>query len=189
MSWRGETTLLENYLTEDKRDAIVTWTWWHDPGEEEEEPQFEIPSKSLIEATIKDLEPKDHVDMCESLATIFYNYGCAMPAMEDELSEDDTERIVQLQRLVVFREGLESDTDDMAPVNVSKREYIRTVNAIRCALDDVIPVLTCWGAEEEERGDWAGDRLALVTWNQLKEMMQKNDRWKEKIECWASDDV
>ncbi|KAF4606190.1 hypothetical protein EYR38_000239 [Pleurotus pulmonarius] len=102
-----------------------------------------------------------------------------------ELSEDDTERLVQLQWLVVFRIGLESNTADMALVNVSKREYIRTMDIRRYVLQDVIPVLTCWGAEEEERGDWAGDRLALITWNALKERIQKEDEWKAKTERWA----
>ncbi|KAF4573453.1 hypothetical protein AB1N83_003580 [Pleurotus pulmonarius] len=198
------TTLPENYLTDDEKNEIMTWSWWYDPGDEEEEPpKFEIPSKSLIEATMKDLEPEDYIDMHEYLAEIFYDYGCAMPTLDDvtcqrrrmysfprhiiehpELSEDDGERLVQLQRLVVFRMGLESNTIDMALVNVSKREYIRTMDINRYVLHDVIPVLTCWGAEEEERGDWAGDRLALITWDALKVRMQEEDGWEAKTERW-----
>lgn len=186
------TTLPENYLTDDDKNEIMTWSWWYDSGEEEEEPpKFEIPSKSLIEATMKDLEPEDYIDMGEYLAAIFYDYGCAMPALDDVTYQQRREYSFPrhiIERLVVFRIAFESNTADMALVNVSKREYVRTMHIRkRYVIEDVIPVLTCWGAEDEERGDWAGDRLALITWNELKKRMQNEDGWKEKVEHWAPD--
>lgn len=81
-----ETTLPNGCLTEDEKNVIVTWAWWYDLGlneEDGERPNFDIPCKTMVEATLDEIETEEYVDMCEDLGMTLYRYGCAMPALSD----------------------------------------------------------------------------------------------------------
>ncbi len=207
---QGETTLPDGCLTEDEKNAIVTWAWWYDFDFNEqngERPEFDIPSKTMVEATLDEIETEEYVVMCEDLGMTLYRYGCAMPALSDpdrlelavpskiiksnEVSKGDRQRIIQLRRLAVYRLGLEHPTlrrTDKVLVNITKREYVMATDREgRYVLEKAIPQLTCWGREEGEHGDWAGDRLAVISCSELEEKLQQEEGWKEKVEQWDSD--
>ncbi|KAF4604688.1 hypothetical protein EYR40_003466 [Pleurotus pulmonarius] len=207
---QGETTLPDGCLTEDEKNAIMTWAFWYDfdfNEQDGERPGFCIPSKRLVKGTLNIIETEEYVHMCEDLGMTLYRYGCAMPALSDpdrlelavpskiikadEVSKGDRQRIIQLRRLVVDRLGLEHPTlrrTDKVLVNITKREYVMATDREgRYVLEKAIPQLTCWGTKEGEHGDWAGDRLAVISCSELEEKLQQEEGWKEKVEQWDSD--
>ncbi len=78
-------------------------------------------------------------------------------------------------------------------INVTKREFVPAMDEEgQWVLDIAIPVLTVWGHDDGYPGDmmkgkWAGDRLAIVSAERLKERMQEEDGWTERKERWATE--
>lgn len=90
-----------------------------------------------------------------------------------------------------YMQGWDFDIDVWMACNLNKKQYIRqdAVDAMNkkdgspfahswaglghCCLGFVVGVLVCWpqeGDDEVERGPWAGDRVAIITVDKMKEI-------------------
>ncbi len=78
-------------------------------------------------------------------------------------------------------------------INITKREFVPAVDEEgRWVLDLAIPVLIVWGHDDGYpgnmmKGKWAGDRLAIISSEEMKERMQEEDGWTERKERWSTE--
>ncbi|KAL4265486.1 hypothetical protein AB1N83_003556 [Pleurotus pulmonarius] len=210
----GERTLPDNYLTEDERNEVVAW-WYN--YEWEDNPEIP-PSKSTIEATLTEIGPDDYSALCEELGVALYEYGSAMPSLEEvkdqqsracalpegilehpQISKTDIHRLIALELSVLSRGRLvpHAPESERVLVNLTKREYIKAIDGGgHFILWKAIPHLTRWGwgwgwgeaLGTDERGDWAGDRVSLILCSELEEKIKCEEGWKEKVVQWSSDE-
>ncbi|KAF7421336.1 hypothetical protein PC9H_011859 [Pleurotus ostreatus] len=139
-----------------------------------------------------------------------YQYGCKMPSLYDmvcsrkcspTLSYDllwrcddlDGRRLGRLESaLLWFKPCYYLDCPVL--INTTKCEFLKGVDEEgESILDMAIPVLTVWGADEgythtvKREGEWAGDRLAIISEEELEDLMEEEEGWKERKIKW--DDV
>lgn len=84
------------------------------------------------------------------------------------------------------------DWDTAVFINTTKREFVPAMDEQgEWVLDMAIPVLSVWGHEDGYgdmmKGKWAGDRLAIISAEELEGLMQEEDGWTERKERWATE--
>ncbi|KAL4264304.1 hypothetical protein AB1N83_008102 [Pleurotus pulmonarius] len=78
-------------------------------------------------------------------------------------------------------------------INITKRDFVPAVDEEgRWVLDLAIPVLIVWGHDDGYpgnmmKGKWAGDRLAIISAEEMKMRMQEEDGWTERKERWSTE--
>ncbi|KAF9489490.1 hypothetical protein BDN71DRAFT_301235 [Pleurotus eryngii] len=143
-----------------------------------------------------------------------YSYSCTMPSLYEvvafsrecapTLSHDlrdrsrasplDNHRITRLTN-TLFRfdpcKPCNDALDKAVLINTTKREFVRALDDEgRWVLEMAIPLLTVWdcvggyGQEAKREGEWAGDRLAIVSGEELEGLMEGEDGWTEKKRRW-----
>ncbi|KAF4588413.1 hypothetical protein EYR40_009963 [Pleurotus pulmonarius] len=139
-----------------------------------------------------------------------YLYGSPMPSLYDmacsrkcspTLSYDLRERSNKLDgrrlgRLNYTLVGFNPycDLDYPVLINITKSEFLKGVDEEgESIIGMAIPVLTVWGDDEgytetiKREGEWAGDRLAIISEEELGKLVKKEEGWKERKVKW--DDV
>ncbi|KAL4256871.1 hypothetical protein AB1N83_012181 [Pleurotus pulmonarius] len=160
---------------------------------------------------VRDIELAKALAAYEDQSFYLYSYGCKMPSLygmarsrmcSPTLSYDLEARcrVVPMDRRCISRldaalvrfnpYSMYNDLGDAVLVNTTKREFVRAVDDEgKWVLDAAIPLLTVWGADEyaervKREGAWAGDRLAIVSEEDLEELMEEEDGWTERKQKW-----
>ncbi|KAF4580497.1 hypothetical protein EYR40_006088 [Pleurotus pulmonarius] len=100
----------------------------------------------------------------------------------------DAKRVARIESVLLRFDPYEIDMDDAVLVNTTKRQCVWAVNeGGERVLDVAIPLLTVWADREgayKMEGQWAGDRLAIISQDEFEDILDEEDGWKEKKRAW-----
>ncbi len=174
---------------------------WRDPPLDKINHELEAKELSEIEAQ----EAKRKLGAYKDQSFALFQYGCSMPSvrsLERNARWDpypftwrrhgklDTQRIDVLEREVLRFDPYEYDHKTLMFVNLTKREYVRAVDGEgNDVLYAAIPLLAGWGDDESMRGEWAGDRLGILTQDAFESRVRRDSdgKWVEKVGKWEFD--
>ncbi|KAL4257098.1 hypothetical protein AB1N83_011454 [Pleurotus pulmonarius] len=123
-----------------------------------------------------------------------YQYGSTMPSLCDMAwLQLDGRRLLRLESTLLWFKPY-YDLDYPVLINITKSEFLKGVGQEgQSILGKALPVPTVWGVDEghtktiKREGEWAGDRLAIVSEEELGKLVKKEEGWKERKVKW--DDV
>ncbi|KAF4573697.1 hypothetical protein EYR36_008215 [Pleurotus pulmonarius] len=185
-------SLPASYLSLPERLRLMNWAikhrkvMWRDPPLDKINRELEAKELSEIEAQ----EIKRKLGAYKDQSFALFQYGCSMPSirsLERSARWDpypftwrrhgklDTQRIDVLEREVLRFDPYEYDHNTLMFVNFTKREYVRAVDGEgNDVLYAAIPLLAGWGDDESIRGEWAGDRLGVVTRDAFEDRVRRD---------------
>lgn len=136
-----------------------------------------------------------------------YQYGCKMPTLDGmarvrrwvatpsndlmDRSGSDGPRLKRLRFALLWSKPC-YDLDYPVVINTRKREFLKDQEG-ESLLGMAIATLTVWAGDQgypnlvKREGEWAGDRLAVISEEELEDLIAEEGNWKERKVKW--DDV
>ncbi|KAG9217495.1 hypothetical protein CCMSSC00406_0008607 [Pleurotus cornucopiae] len=158
----------------------------------------------------QELESAAEVDAYPDQSFHLYQYGCQMPTLDgmarvrrwvptpsndlmDRSGGSDGLRLKRLRFALLWSKPC-CDLDYPVLINTTKREFLKGKDQEgESMLGMATAVLTVWAGDEgyenlvKRKGEWAGDRLAVISEEEVEELVAEEDGWKEIKVTW--DDV